>query len=95
LRGGGVDDVDVLGQLGDRQGVRLLAAALSQRVTAADVDRRPAPQVGEREVDPPVPAERRAQEREERLVLIDGQELAVAEGPSLGREDEAHDPDLG
>src|SRR5205807_3935944 len=43
----------------------------------------------------PVAAIRRTEQREERLVLVDGQELAVAERPPLRREVEAHDPDLG
>ena len=80
-RVGAVADVRVGGQLGDRERVRLLAAPLAQRVAAAHVDRRPAPQVGQGEVHPAVAAEGRTQQREERLVLVDGQELPVAQGP--------------
>ena len=88
-------DVRVRRQLGDRQRVRLLAAALAERVAAADVDRRAAAQVGQREVDPAVAAEGRAEQREQRLVLVDRQQLPVAQRPALGREDEGHDPDFG
>ena len=42
----------------------------------------------------PVPAVGRAEQREQRLVLVDRQKLPVAERPALGREDEGHDPDL-
>ena len=35
------------------------------------------------------------EQREQRLVLVDRQELAVAQRPALRREAEAHDPDLG
>jgi hypothetical protein len=45
--------------------------------------------------DPGYCANVRAEQREQRLVLVDGQELSVAERPTLGREVEAHHPDLG
>ena len=73
-------------QSADGQRVGLLAATLAQRVAAADVDRHPAAQVGQREVDPAVAAVGRAEQREQRLVLVDRQELAVALRPALGRE---------
>src|SRR4051794_6364134 len=82
-------------QLVDRQGVALLTATLTKRVAAADVDRRLTLQVWEREVDPTVPAERRPEQREQRLVLVDWQELTVTQGPPFRGEPEAHDPDLG
>ena len=69
-------------EFSDRQGVRLLAAALAQGVPAAYVDRGARAQIGEREVDPPIAAKGRAQQREERLVLVDRQQLAVAQSPS-------------
>src|SRR4051812_32014235 len=55
-------------QLGNRERVRLLAAALAQCVPAANMDRRAAPQVGQREVDASISAERGAEQREQRLV---------------------------
>src|SRR4051812_18369742 len=72
----------------------LLATPFAERVAAADVNGRPCPQVRKREVDSAIAAESRAQQREERLVLVDGQELAVAQGPSLRGKHEAHDPDF-
>jgi hypothetical protein len=42
--------------------MRLLAAALAQRVPAADVDRRAAAQIGQREIDAAVAAKGRAQQ---------------------------------
>ena len=68
----------VRGDFGNRQRVRLLAAALAQRVAAADVYRHAPAQVREREIHPPVAAEGRPQQREQRLVLVDGQQLAIA-----------------
>ena len=76
----------VLRHFRNRKRVRLLAAFLAQRVTAADVDRRAAAQVGQREIDSSIAAKGRAQQREQRLVLIDGQELAVTQRPALRRE---------
>ena len=64
--------------------MRLLAAALAERVATADMDRRSAPKVGQREVHPAVAAERRAEQREQRLVLIDRQQLPVAQAQPLG-----------
>ena len=77
-----------------REGVRLLAARCAEREAAADVDRRPALQVRQGEVRLPVPAEGGAEQREQRLVLVDRQELPVAQRPALRGEHEAHDPDL-
>src|SRR5262245_37250 len=50
--------------------------------------------VRQAEVHPAIPAECRTQQREQRLVLIDGQKLPVAKRPTLGREAEGHDSDL-
>jgi hypothetical protein len=43
-----------------------------------------AAEVGEREGGLPVTAVHRAEQGEESLVLVDGEELAVAKGPALG-----------
>src|SRR4051794_30956690 len=59
------------------------------------MDGRAAALVRQGEVHAAVAAERRAEQREQRLVLVDRKELAVAHRPTLGREVEAHDPDLG
>src|SRR5687768_822991 len=82
-------------QFRDRNGVRLLAALLTEGMPAADVDRGSSALVGQREVHAAVTAERRAEEREERLVLVDRQQLPIALRPSFRREDETHNPDFG
>src|SRR5215210_2949383 len=74
--------------------VRLLAASFAERVPAADVNRCAPAQIRQREVHPPVSAEGRAEQREERLVLVDRKELTVAQGPALRSKDEAHDSDF-
>src|SRR5690349_21954802 len=51
---------------------------------------RSAAQVGQHEIRGAVAAVVRAQQREQRLVLADGQQLAAAESESLGREVERH-----
>src|SRR4051812_25340673 len=72
----------------------LLPSPLAEGMTAAHVDGCSPLQVRKAEIDPAVSDIRCAQEREKRLVLIDGQELPVAECPTFGREAETHDPDL-
>src|SRR5205085_1281275 len=47
------------------------------------------------EVGPAIAAIRRSQQREERLVLVDRQELAVAKRPAARRKVERDEPDLG
>ena len=84
----------VRGHLGDDERVRRLAAQLAQREAAAHVDRRAALEVGEGEGGGAVAAVGRAHEREERLVLVDRQQLPVAERPPPRCEAEADDPDL-
>src|SRR5437588_2462859 len=76
------------------QRVALLAAALAARMSAAHMDRRAALKVRQAEVHPPVAAIGRAEQREQRLVLVDRQQLPVAQRPTLRREAEGHDPDL-
>src|ERR1044071_8018029 len=82
------------GQLGDAQRVRLLASPLSQSVSAADVNRRATPQVRKREVHPTIAVKGRTQQREQRLVLVDGQQLSVAQRPTPGCKLETHKPDF-
>ena len=57
-----------------------------QRVPAAGVDWRTPPQVGQRKVGPAVSTEGRAEQREQRLILVDRQELTIAQRPALRRE---------
>src|ERR1043165_2042462 len=82
----GIDRVEVRGQLLDIQRNRSRAGSLAQRVPAAHVDWHPATQIGEREICLPITPISRAQQGEESLILVNRQELAVAEGPSLWRE---------
>ena len=56
--------------------------ALSERVAAPLVDRHPAAQIRQGEVHPSVTTERGAQQREQRLVLVDRQAAARCRAPS-------------
>jgi hypothetical protein len=72
----------------------LLTTALAERVSAANMDGRAGAQVWQGKVDSSIAAECRAKQREQGLVLIDGQKLPVAERPALRRKNERHDPDF-
>src|ERR1051326_787691 len=82
------------GQLLDVDRDARAAALLAERVAVAHVDGDLAPQVRQLECGLPVAAVGRAEQREERLVLVDGEGLAVAERPTLRGEVEADDFDL-
>ena len=69
----------------------LLAAALAQGMTAAHVDRCAGLQIGQPKVHAPIAAVGRAEQREERLILVDGQQLPVAQRPAFRGEAERHD----
>src|SRR5688500_18184058 len=84
----------VRGQLCNQKRVCLLAASLAKRVTATHVDRRSSSQIRQREVDAAIPAESGPKQAEERLVLINWQELTVTKRPAFGRVDEAHDSEF-
>jgi hypothetical protein len=86
--------VNVLRHFGDAERVRRLAAALAERVAAADVDRGARPQVREREVHPSISPESGSEKGEQRLVLVDRQQLSVAQRPALRGELEGHHADL-
>src|SRR5438105_9038713 len=73
----------------------LAAPLFSQGVTLTHVDRHVPAQVWQREVYTPIAPESRAEKREERLILVDRQELSVAHRPTFRREAEAHDSDFG
>ena len=60
----------------------------------APMNRYAALEVGQAEVHPPVAAVGGAEQREQRLILVDRQQLAVAKRPSLRGEVEGHDLDL-
>jgi hypothetical protein len=84
----------VLRHLGHCDSVGKLAPSLAQRKTVTLVKRRLALQIRQGKVGLPVAAIRRSQQGKERLVLIDGQKLSVAERPALWRKIEAKDSDF-
>src|SRR4051794_15100983 len=79
---------------GGAQRVCLLTTELAEGMTGAHVSGCPALKVWQREVHAPISTERRTEQGEQRLVLIDRQQLPVATRPELGREPEGHQPDL-
>jgi len=86
--------VAVRRQLGEIHGVCSLAGHLPEGDAVPDMDRHPALQVGEPERHPAVATVGGPEDREQRLVLVDRQQLAVAEGPTLRWEVPADDLDL-
>src|ERR1019366_1849436 len=93
-RGRAVEHVRMRRNLGDRERVPLLAASLAEGMAATHVNGHITLQVRKAEIDPAVPTVRGAQEREKRLILVDGKKLPIAGSPTFGRESEAHDADL-
>jgi hypothetical protein len=91
---GRLQPVEVGGKLLDVDGHAGAAGGFTQRVGVAHVDRNAAAQVGKREVGLPVASVAGAQEREQRLVLVDGQELPIAQRPAFGWKVERDDLDL-
>ncbi len=90
-RRSGLQSMRVSRYLGLRERDRLRAARLAFIVQAQSValpllDRNTTLQVGQREVAPAIAAVDRPEEREQSGVLTKGQQLAIAEGPALGRE---------
>ena len=74
--------VRVLRQFRNRERMRLRPGPLAQCVTAAHMDRRAALKIRQGEVHPPVTAKGRAQQGEKRLILIDREELPIAQRPA-------------
>src|SRR5215218_4404199 len=74
----------VLRRLAHHEGMKLLPAGCAEGI-AAEADRNASAQVRQREVRLPVAAVHRAEQREQRLILVNGQELAVALRPALRR----------
>ena len=74
--------------------MRLFTASFAESVAVADVDRGAALVVRKGEVHPTIAAEGGAEQGEEGLILINRQQLSVAEGPPLGGEAERHDADF-
>src|SRR5687767_4420034 len=81
-------------QLANGHGVSLLSPTFPQGMPAADMNRRPTAKVGECEVHPSVASKGSPQEREQSLVLVDGQELTIAKRPPLWSKHKAHDSNL-
>src|SRR6266480_6156091 len=86
--------MDVSWEFTNRKCVRLLAAFFTQRVTTAHMNRGLALQVREAKIHAPVAAEGRTKQTEKCLVLIDGQELPVAQRPTFGGEAKAKNSDF-
>ncbi len=85
--------------LGSRERVSFLSALLSEGMAGAarahaDMNWRAAPHVGEGKTRLSVAAVGCAEERVERLVLVDGQDLPITKGPPTRREVKAYDFDL-
>src|SRR2546423_13266950 len=87
--------MDVRRQLLDIESDGLAAALFPQGVTLTHVDWGVPAQVRQGEIHAAIAAESRAEKREERLVLVDRQELPVAKRPTFRRENEAHDSYFG
>ena len=64
----------------------LLTAAFAQRMPTAGVDRRAPLKVRQAKGHPPIPTIGGAKQRKQRLVLVNGQQLPIAQCPALGRE---------
>jgi hypothetical protein len=76
------------------EGVCLFSRPLAQDNAIANVHRRAASEVGQGKVNPAIASVRRSQEREKRLVLIDRQQLSVAQRPAFRGEDEREHPNF-
>src|SRR3954467_151180 len=92
---GDVEGMVVVGQFAERDGVRRLAPFFAVAEAASEMNRHVAAQVRQRESRLAVAAKGRSEKREERLVLVDGQELPVALRPAFRGEVETHDADFG
>src|SRR6266576_348847 len=76
------------------QRMRLLTGLFAQRVGVAGVNRRSTLQVRQRKSGLAIPAISRAEQGKERLVLVDRQQLSIAQRPAFRRELETHDSDF-
>lgn len=82
------------GQFRDGERVRLLSTLLTKGVSISVMDRRAPLKVWEREVRLSVAAERRTEQSKQRLILINRQELPIAQRPTSWGEVETHDADF-
>src|ERR1700675_1052855 len=81
--------------LRDCHSVSRLAGGFAQHMSVAHMHRYAALQIRQREGRDSVTAIRRAQQRKQRLILIDGHQLTVTQRPTFGCKPESEDPDLG
>jgi hypothetical protein len=95
VRGRALGDVRLRRHLGDRECLALLAGPLAECVAAASMDGRSALQVRQRERGLSIAAKGGAQQREQRLAVVDRRQLPVAQRSSPRLVPEGHDPDLG
>jgi hypothetical protein len=72
----------------------LLSTHFPQRVALAHVDGYSPTKIGERKSGLPVTAVSCAQQRKERLILVDWEKLTITLRPALRREIESHDPNF-
>src|SRR2546423_5156930 len=87
--------MDMGRQFCNRKRVRLLAAFLAEGKSLTHVNRHISLEIRQAEIYAPIAAVGGPEQREERLVLVDRQQLPVAERPTFWREAEAHDSDFG
>src|SRR5438477_257729 len=78
-----------------RNRMRFLAAPFSQHESIVKMDRYSASQVRQPEINATVTAISRPKQRKERLVLVDRQQLSIAERPAFRWKDKTHDADFG
>src|ERR1035438_6351518 len=69
-------------------------AGLAQNDAVADMHRHAPLQIRQSEVSLSIAAIGRAENRKQRLILVDRQQLAIAKRPALGREVERENPDF-
>ena len=91
---GCIPEMTVGRDLGDGKRVGLFAAPFAEGMAAADVNRGAPAVVRQGEVYPTVTAEGGAEQREKRLVLVDRQQLSIAQRPSTRGKREGHDADF-
>ena len=86
-----IHHVCVRRHFGTAERVRLLSADFAQRVSAAHMEGHSSLKIRQGESGLPVPAVSRSEQGKQRLILIDRQQLPVAQRPALGGKVEAHD----
>ena len=87
--------VQVGRQFRDRYGMRLLTCALAERMARAGMDRHAPLQIRQAEIYPAIPPECRAEQGEQGLILVDRQQLPVAQRPTPRRKYETHQANFG